>query len=291
MMMICEETILFFLFFCSFSKLFYRPASVFFSKLIGRDQKHMKMAAGSSLDDLFDNRVTILVVGDYHSGKSSICQWLALENQPQRVPSATIGCDILCFEEGFGTNSFIVDLRDIGGHSSFATSRSVFMQNFDAVIVVFDVSKVSVSSHPEKKWINELEKVSSPRHGKLSTSSPIDDIEGGKSDTLSDRQESLEGCSVHSWIQGFDRSIPLMLVGNKIDLLTPSQLKHECSHGLDVEFTSTFDPHFNTKRFHDFFHIAHKQKVGETQSSSSQSFRSPLGKHMRKKTQSPSIWK
>lgn len=234
-----------------------------------------------ALNALFDNRIVVLVVGDYHCGKSSICHWLAHESPPQRVPSATLGCDILCFEQGFGAHSFIVDLRDIGGHNTFATSRSVFMQNFDAVIVVFDVSKTDVASHPERKWIEELEKVSSPRQSRK-----LSDLEGG----MMERQDSLEGFSVNSWIRGFDKTVPLMLVGNKIDLLTPSQLHEEChKHGVDVEFTSTIDTKtFNTKKFHDFFHVAHKQKAGAASNESS--FRSPLGKNIRKKTQSPSIW-
>jgi GTPase SAR1 family protein len=182
----------------------------------------------------------------------------------------------------------------------------VFMQNFDAVIIVFDISKTDDLSSPGASWISELEKASSPRHGKISPSpSVLFDIEGGGGGSSSsgdggytsmskmiDRQDSLDGFVPHSWIQGQEKAVPVMLVGNKIDLLTMSRLQQsQRQSSAEVEYTSTFDPNFNVKKFHSFFHFAYKRKVGDNPSLLTQSQRSTHGANIRKKTHSPSMWK
>ena len=95
---------------------------------------------GGSPDDV----LKVLMVGDQGCGKSSLCHWLEAGGAPRRPPRPTVGCDVVVLESFGGGSSFLVELREVGGHGSFApAARSVFYtaesEAFDAVIIVYDL--------------------------------------------------------------------------------------------------------------------------------------------------------
>ena len=81
--------------------------------------------------------VRVLMVGDSFAGKSTLL--FRLEHGKEHkglLPTVGSGVGSIECPDPLGESIFFVEIWDIGGHDTFAISRPVFYNDFDAVIVV-----------------------------------------------------------------------------------------------------------------------------------------------------------
>ncbi|BFZ09389.1 hypothetical protein BsWGS_12428 [Bradybaena similaris] len=104
------------------------------------------------------DKVKVLVVGDSGVGKTCLVH-LICHGEPCYAPTATIGCsvEVKLHEYRAGTpaeKDFFVELWDIGGAASHATSRSIFYHQVQGIILTHDLT--NRKSHQNlKKWLVE----------------------------------------------------------------------------------------------------------------------------------------
>lgn len=211
----------------------------------------------------------VLVVGDHGSGKSTLIHGLETGGPPNRAPRPTVGCSIRIIQSfgGGSEDDFLVELREVGGHPSFASARAVFYRDFDAVICMFDASSSDMKVSPVKSWIDELS--SHLQWGVDNFRRDSDDQESGLTEPTDHSSpqphqhhivSGVDGGTRLSWLRRPEGFLPLLYVGNKLD-----RLEQERSLGSkrDVLFLSAIDPHLDSNPLHEFFLLASKLRGGK----------------------------
>ena len=103
----------------------------------------------TNLEDHDDNAIRVLMVGEHGVGKTSLCHWLEAGGAPKRPPRPTVGCNVVVLESYANSGPFLVEIREVGGHGSFAeAARSIFYSSggYDAVIIVYDVGVAAATA-------------------------------------------------------------------------------------------------------------------------------------------------
>ncbi|XP_078484547.1 rab-like protein 3 [Ciona intestinalis] len=148
-----------------------------------------------------DLKVKVLVLGNSGVGKSSFTHLLC-HNQANKNPGYTIGCtiDIKLHEYKPGTSeekTFCIEIWDIGASKSHASSRFIFYNNINGIILVHDLTN-SKSLHNIPIWLNNVLKY---------------DSTGGLTSVKVSSQNTSAGDDIAQC------SIPLLMVGTKLDLV------------------------------------------------------------------------
>uniref|UniRef100_H2YKK2 Rab-like protein 3 n=1 Tax=Ciona savignyi TaxID=51511 RepID=H2YKK2_CIOSA len=152
-----------------------------------------------------DLKVKILVLGNSGVGKSSFTHLLC-HNQANKNPGYTIGCtiNIKLHEYKPGTSeekTFCIEIWDIGASNSHASSRFMFYNNINGIILVHDLTNFkSLQNIPI--WLTDVLK---------------HDATGGLTSVKVTSQttnptEDVTQCS-----------IPLLVVGTKLDMIGDSR--------------------------------------------------------------------
>ncbi len=148
--------------------------------------------------------VLVMIAGDVNVGKTSIHRRMQGEPPEQALLNyATKGLDY--FQMAYRhaqLGEILVDIFDIDGKANFILSRDGWYNNIDAVILVYDVTKIDTFIHLERAWIPEL-------------------LRGSRRPDL-----------------------PILLIGNKMDLVIESPLVREVFERDILRLKSKF-PIFN----------------------------------------------
>ncbi|XP_076825137.1 rab-like protein 3 [Clavelina lepadiformis] len=145
-------------------------------------------------------KVKVLVLGDSGVGKSSFTQLLC-HNQSSKTPGYTIGCTVEIklhdFKQGTAEEkTYCVEIWDIGASKSHNTSRYIFYNNVNGIILAHDLTNLK-SLQNLSKWLNDA--LSQDTTGGLSS------IKVGSS------------ASRNSGDDNSPLSIPVLMVGTKLD--------------------------------------------------------------------------
>ncbi|XP_041353516.1 rab-like protein 3 [Gigantopelta aegis] len=105
------------------------------------------------------DKVKIVVVGDSGVGKTSLVH-LVCHNEPSNIPSATIGCSVEVKLHEYhaalpSEKTYFLELWDIGGSSSHRSSRSIFYNSVNGIILVHDLTNRK-SQQNLRKWLAEV---------------------------------------------------------------------------------------------------------------------------------------
>jgi len=163
-----------------------------------------------------ETRIKLLIVGDPGTGKSSLVNYLKnytnfkISNDPQNhskipVPHSTIGAsvDVILFQSKIFSNStFCLELWDISGTQKFKSTRHIFYNNLNGLVLVHDLSN-SKSLDNLKCWQREV-----------NSSSSLDSVET-KND-LADHY-NMESDSSQN------RLLPLISIGMKKRQINPNK--------------------------------------------------------------------
>mmetsp|Transcript_6592 Transcript_6592/g.7547 ORF Transcript_6592/g.7547 Transcript_6592/m.7547 type:complete len:317 (+) Transcript_6592:133-1083(+) len=196
-------------------------------------------------------KVRILVVGDSGVGKSCLIHQIC-HGKTLSTPTWTVGChtDVKlqsCVLEGV-EKPFFIEFWEVGGHRNFKPGRQMFYQKMNGVILVYDMKNVKSFSNL-RSWIAELaianknkrdgiEEKSEATHSYYSyngTSScsitshvslranpysfqEYTSSNGAKIDTDSETEAETK----QQYIRDTFRSLPMIIVGNKADLILGS---------------------------------------------------------------------
>ncbi|KAG9333426.1 hypothetical protein JZ751_012686 [Albula glossodonta] len=146
------------------------------------------------------DRVKVLVLGDSGVGKSSLVHLLC-QNQVLGNPSWTVGCsvDVRVHDYKEGTpeeKTYYIELWDVGGSvgnaSSVKSTRSVFYNSVNGIILVHDLTNKKSSQNLYRWSLEALNKDSSPT-GVIVTNGDYD------------REQFAEN------------PVPLLIIGTKFD--------------------------------------------------------------------------
>lgn len=155
-----------------------------------------------------DLKVKVLVLGDSGVGKSSLTHLIAY-GQTTKTPGYTIGCstEIKLHDYKQGTleeKTFCVEVWDIGASKSHASSRSIFYNNVNGVILVHDLTN-NKSLLNLNKWLDDVlnhESQFGLNSVKVSTPTSVSQ----QQQTSNDRESSFN-------------SFPIIMVGTKLGLV------------------------------------------------------------------------
>ena len=101
--------------------------------------------------------IRIGIVGDCGVGKSMLASQLSGDFITTAMYSPTTGCGshVEMFTDIQSGQCFFVVLYDIGGNPRFASSQSVFFNDFDGIMFVWDCSS-EYTFHSIETWISEI---------------------------------------------------------------------------------------------------------------------------------------
>jgi GTPase SAR1 family protein len=150
-----------------------------------------------------DAQVKIAIIGDSGVGKSVLAKNLVNgTNGHSLLYNPTVGCEIGILKATHLEEEFFVELRDIGGNPRYALARSVFYDDLDGVIFMWDTSSES-TFHSMDAWLREVKE-------RLHSHSSKSDSTNGISQY---RKPSIAGMT-----------LPVMIVGGKSDKLDGDRL-------------------------------------------------------------------
>lgn len=165
------------------------------------------------------DKIKVLVLGDSGVGKSCLVNLICNQNQKSNT-SWTIGCsiEVKAHEFAEGTpkqNTFYVELWDVGGNKTHSVARHIFFSQFQALILVHDLTN-SKSRLNLRKWLNEVLYASGDAHPPSTRSNAS--------------ASSLMGTSTSDSFDAYDhelfvdQQIPKLLIGTKLDLVEAQSL-------------------------------------------------------------------
>lgn len=155
------------------------------------------------------DRVRIMVLGDSGVGKTSFVH-LAVNNEPLKAPSWTIGCSVEVklheYKEGTpGQMTYFVELWDVGGSKHHCNTRHVFYNPCHGVILIHDLTNKK-SENNLREWLHELMDRDTTRN--------CSGMAFGEFDT-----ENFIGTT----------NMPILVVGNKLDLVDDKKITSRTS--------------------------------------------------------------
>jgi Rab-like protein 3 len=178
------------------------------------------------------DKIKVLVLGDSGVGKSCLVNLICNQNQKSNS-SWTIGCsiDVRAHEFAEGTpkqKTFYLELWDVGGNKTHSVARHIFFSQFQAMILVHDLTN-SKSRLNLRKWLTEVLYASGDAHppstrstSSFSSSSPLLSMSSSSAD-------SFEAFDHELFV---DQQVPTLLVGTKLDLIEPQSLSRCRSSSL-----------------------------------------------------------
>eukprot|EP01041_Mallomonas_annulata_P011607 gene11607-24303_t len=171
--------------------------------------------------------IKILLLGDCGVGKSLLAERLTNSFVSSSIYHPTFGCAVHVLPVSHVQGNYFVEMWEVGGSPRFSSSRSIFYEDCDGVIFVWDVS-VEATYHSLGKWLDELV------HIDRGVSTP--DVVS-QSSSKSDNSPNL----------------PLLIVGSKMDKLGAvyrREIQLACSQQVLV---SSKSPNLDCKPFINFF--------------------------------------
>jgi len=162
--------------------------------------------------------VRILVVGPTGVGKSALLERIC-GNTP--TGAWTIGCSTHVTSFGYDqAHEFYIEFVDISGVRTYELSRQIYYRNINGLILVYDVSNPR-SYENIREWLRELREANA--------NYPIE--ENYSNTSRSSRKTSRLG------------DLPMMLIGNKIDLKRPYRFDVKKDFDIqDIAYLTSFRP-------------------------------------------------
>eukprot|EP01116_Phalansterium_solitarium_P015255 TRINITY_DN3357_c1_g1_i1.p1 TRINITY_DN3357_c1_g1~~TRINITY_DN3357_c1_g1_i1.p1 ORF type:complete len:263 (+),score=57.29 TRINITY_DN3357_c1_g1_i1:83-871(+) len=109
----------------------------------------------TSIPSAASDKVRILIVGDSEVGKTCLLHVLSFDKALTSTPRSTLGCvvEVKLFE--YNHKPYFLELLEVGGRTKYESSRSVFYNQINGVILVHDLTNKQSYVHL-KKWLGEL---------------------------------------------------------------------------------------------------------------------------------------
>lgn len=99
----------------------------------------------------YQNRARIIVLGDHETGKSFFLEKLCAKRLPLEPPPSTHVCDCFVFQHSNCWFEFL----EISSLSVHKHARSVFYENVDGILFIFDISN-PLSQSNLGSWMSEI---------------------------------------------------------------------------------------------------------------------------------------
>ena len=100
----------------------------------------------------------IVLIGDTHVGKSSICNSIIGKNF-EYCTNQTIGVDFFTTTIIHNQNKFKMHIWDTAGQERFRSITKTYYRNSAGVFCVFDVTRKQTEEHLQN-WVNDIENIS-----------------------------------------------------------------------------------------------------------------------------------
>jgi len=170
----------------------------------------------------FTDKVKILVVGDSSVGKTSLINLLCYESV-LKYPLKTTGCHIEVKLHTYDKRKFFIEFWDVGGSAKYKNVRSTFYNDINGLLMVHDLSN-GKSFQNLKMWLREVVKEIN--------CSTLYSWDGNKGE-----QSFLE----LEYNDGSGRSLPVLIIGNKSDLISGEKQPVVDEVGTDLMNISSLD--------------------------------------------------
>jgi len=174
-------------------------------------------------------KVRLLVLGDSGAGKTSLVHQLCYRSVLTN-PRWTVGCkcDVLLHESKRRNKPCFVEFFDVGGHRNHAISRRTFFSQINGIMIVFDMSNRN-SYNNIREWIKEIVRV--------------DKMSRVEEDFVLPHTNTYGGATAASNVMPLS-SLPVIVVGTKLDVLDPSQPRaYECMKDYGLDYVSVSGHH------------------------------------------------
>lgn len=108
-------------------------------------------------------KLRIVLVGDAHVGKSTLCKALKSNIQQEIATSPTIGAEYTCVTT---TNNVTLELWDTAGQERYRALVPLYYRHADIFLLVFDVTERTTFNSIEN-WITSIQQYKEPRENNL----------------------------------------------------------------------------------------------------------------------------
>mmetsp|Transcript_19009 Transcript_19009/g.26594 ORF Transcript_19009/g.26594 Transcript_19009/m.26594 type:complete len:262 (-) Transcript_19009:536-1321(-) len=178
-----------------------------------------------------NEKIKILVLGDSGTGKTSLVNLICKERTLQN-PTSTVGCNLEVKLHDQIDKQYFVEFFDIGAKSKYENSRNIFYPQTNGVILVYDMTNKN-SYLNLKKWMaefltstgNSWTEQNQSRWKSVPSATGRFGLGREFSQFEENDAESGNNFLEFEYDHGMQSYLPVLIIGNKSDLIEPSQLQ------------------------------------------------------------------
>ena len=212
--------------------------------------------------------VRVVVVGDTNTGKTALSAMICGEDGRAAAAARTVACNT--FVKSVRGGDVRVELLDVGGASEYRISRSAFYRNLHGVILVYDVSNRK-SWASLSNWVRDLAIADEACQcgimdrrsgGVMGIFQETDSRTSRSSLSLPAIASGISSAELDSKIRLLLQKLPVIVVGNKADLVAAQQQTHTPHHppyGIPHGPVISSISNSNSERLDDWFAQVHER--------------------------------